>query len=201
MPIHLRTPFELLRRLGCRIERVHAPPGGIAAPRNAEHPGVEAGDLGDLAARERDHFPTTASQTTREETASNLPTTDDAKTNRLGGLAPASHDGMVFALRADLCGATRRAEPRDGLREPLGVDCGELFPVGGHIVLGEDRRHRAYRHTGIAVDALLGLDVQHPRTLVDAVDRALVHTGLVLYIDARFRDHVGHASALPPSDH
>ena len=68
---------------------------------------------------------------------------------------------------------------------------------GGDVVLAEDRRHRAHRHAGVAVDALVRLDVEHPGTLVDAVDRTLVHARLVLDVDARFRDHVGHVRQFP----
>ena len=43
-----------------------------------------------------------------------------------------------------------------------------------------------------AVDALLGVDDQHSLELVDAVDRADVHAGLVFDVDAGLGDDVGH---------
>src|ERR671910_1665015 len=97
---------------------------------------------------------------------------------------------MVLLLRSGLGSTTWRAET--GGLEPLGVHRGELLPFRRQIVLREDRRDGADRHAGITVHALVGMDVQHPRTFVDAVDRTLVHTGLVLDVDARFRDHVRH---------
>src|SRR5205807_3785535 len=65
------------------------------------------------------------------------------------------------------------------------------------VVLGEDGRHGAYRHARVAVDALIRLDVEHPRALVDAVDRALVDARSVLHVDTRLSDHVGHATSNP----
>ena len=98
-------------------------------------------------------------------------------------------------LRPRLRRPAGRAETRR--LEPLGVDLGELLPVRGEIVLGEDRGHGAHGDACVAVHALVGLDVEHP-PLVDAVDRALVHAGLVLDVDARFGDHVCHQVSFPP---
>src|SRR5205823_2217832 len=47
-----------------------------------------------------------------------------------------------------------------------------------------------------AVDALLGVDDEHPAELVDAIDRADVHAGPVLHVDTRLGDDVGHAYLL-----
>jgi hypothetical protein len=55
----------------------------------------------------------------------------------------------------------------------------------GHVVFVEDRLNRAYRLAGTAVDALAGVDVEHPPAFVDAVDRAFVDAGLVLDVDRR----------------
>jgi hypothetical protein len=40
------------------------------------------------------------------------------------------------------------------------------------------------------------MDVEHPLPLVDAVNGALIHTGAILDIHARFGDHIGHRALL-----
>src|SRR5690606_42166459 len=63
-----------------------------------------------------------------------------------------------------------------------------------YVVTGLDG---ANRFAGTAVYALVGLDVQRPGPLVDAVDGALVDAGAVHHVDARLTDDVGH-TVLPP---
>src|SRR5215211_4059292 len=99
---------------------------------------------------------------------------------------------MVLLGRADLRGAAGRADPAHVVGEELGVDRRELLPLGGDVVLVEDRGHRAHRLAGPAVHALVGLDVEHPPALVDTVHRALVDAGPVLHVDAGLADRVGH---------
>src|SRR5690606_16022124 len=67
-----------------------------------------------------------------------------------------------------------------------------LLPLLGGVVLVEDRLDRADRLARTAVDALVGVDVQHPLALVDAVDRTFVDAGAVLDVHTRLGDHVGH---------
>src|SRR4051812_39616159 len=100
---------------------------------------------------------------------------------------------MVDGGRTHLRRTPRRTEATDGVVEELRVDRRELLPLTGHVVLVEDRGHGAGRLAGTAVDALIGLDVQHPRTLVDAVDGTFVHAGAVFDVDAGLCDRVGHA--------
>src|SRR5581483_3643810 len=67
----------------------------------------------------------------------------------------------------------------DGL-DPLvegGVDADERLPLLWQRVLGEDRLDGALRLAGAAVDALLRVDHEDARRLVDAVDRADVDAG------------------------
>src|SRR5206468_5649563 len=109
----------------------------------------------------------------------------------LGGLVVGDVVG-VARLGADLGGAAGRAQ----LLEPGGVGGGELLPLRRHVVLVEDRLDRADRLAGAAVDALVRVDVEHPVALVDAVDRAFLDAGLVLDVDARLGDDVGHR--VPP---
>ena len=68
-----------------------------------------------------------------------------------------------------------------------------------------DRRDRARRHAGAAVDALFRMDVQHRRgcelrlvlARVDAVHRADVHAGGVFGFDAGVGDDEWHARESP----
>src|SRR5439155_10093283 len=97
-----------------------------------------------------------------------------------------------------LGGAAGGANPADRVAEELRVDRRELLPLAGDVVLVEDRGDRAHRLARAAVDALVGLDVEHPPALVDAVHRALVDAGPVLHVDAGLADRVGHGGFLPP---
>src|SRR3990170_2238001 len=84
---------------------------------------------------------------------------------------------------------------RVGVLKPLGVQLRVLFPLVGHVVLGEDRGHRAHRLAGAAVDALVGVDVELAVGAlfeVDAVHGAHLDARLVDDIDAGLRDNVGY---------
>src|SRR5262249_3335224 len=67
-------------------------------------------------------------------------------------------------------------------------------PLLGDVLLGEDRLDRTRIDAGAAVDALVGIDVEHPILVGpdDAVDRAFLDAGLVLHVDAGLGDDVGH---------
>src|SRR6476620_4286247 len=85
--------------------------------------------------------------------------------------------------------------------EVVRVDLRVLLPLVGQLVLGEARIDRAGLHAGVAVDALLGIDVEHLGSViaglvgrrVDAVHGAHLDAGVVLGADARLGDHVGHS--------
>src|SRR5215207_4225414 len=100
---------------------------------------------------------------------------------------------MVLVDDTELGRSARRAE----VVEELGVGLGVVLPLLGDVVLVEDRLDRADRLTGSAVDALVGVDVEHPLALVDAVDRTLLDTRQVLQIDAGLRDGVCHERCPP----
>src|SRR5207247_10014474 len=110
----------------------------------------------------------------------------------LAGAAPARDDRVVLLGGTDLRRAAGRADAAHVVGEELRVDRGELLPLRGDVVLVEDRGDRAHRLAGAAVQALVGLDVEHPAALVDAVHRALVDAGAVLHVDAGFGDGVRH---------
>src|SRR3954470_12116471 len=105
---------------------------------------------------------------------------------------------------------TRRPGPttsRNGLpallvREVLRVLLREPLPLVGQLVLGEAGVDRACLDAGVAVDALLRVDVELldvvvvrlVRRGVDAVDRADLDARVVLGVDAGLGDHIGHRS-------
>src|SRR5215210_5836252 len=83
------------------------------------------------------------------------------------------------------------------------VDRRVLGPLVRKLVLGEAGIHRAGLDAGVAVDALLGVDVELLDTVVvglvggwlDAVHRAHLDARVVLLPDAGLSDHVGHMEA------
>src|SRR5207244_8451259 len=99
---------------------------------------------------------------------------------------------MVLVDGTHLRRAPGRADAGDLLVEELGVDRRVVLPLRRHVVLVEDRRHRAHGLARPAVHALVGLDVEHATALVDAIHRALVHARPVLHIDAGLADRVCH---------
>src|SRR3954465_13356990 len=90
--------------------------------------------------------------------------------------------------------------PASAVLEVLRVDLGEPLPLVGQLVLGEARVDRARLDAGVAVDALLRVDVELLHLVVvrvlrrrmDAVDRAHLDARVVLRADARLGDDVGH---------
>src|SRR5699024_5288869 len=90
----------------------------------------------------------------------------------------------------------RRTSGGSQVVEVIDVDVVVDAPLFGHVILVEDRLDRAHRFAGTAVDAFVGVDVQHPFPFIDAVDWALIDAGLVLHVDTRFSNDVSHA---PPS--
>src|SRR5689334_14427885 len=99
-------------------------------------------------------------------------------------------DRVVLVDDAEL----RRAPGAAEVVEELDVRLVVVGPLLGDVVLVVDRLHRADRLARTAVDALVGVDVQRPLALVDAVDGTFLDAGLVLEVHARLGDHVRHAA-------
>ena len=97
----------------------------------------------------------------------------------------------VSSLSTKLCCTTGRTE----FGEELCIGASEVGPLRRDIIFVVDRLNRAYRLTGAAVDTLIGLDLQHPATLIDAIDRAFFDACLVLEVYARLGDDVSHWSS------
>ena len=84
------------------------------------------------------------------------------------------------------------------------VQMNECRPFMGSFVQRVDRLHRAGRHAGAAVDAFVGVDVEHlgriERGLVfarmDAVHRADVDAGGIFRFNARVGDDEWHSRIL-----
>ena len=75
----------------------------------------------------------------------------------------------------------------------LGVQRREVLPLVGQVVLVEDRLDRALRDAGLAVDALVRVDVEHLGPFVEAIDRADDHAVGVLAVEAGLGDDVSHS--------
>src|SRR5215203_1470199 len=84
------------------------------------------------------------------------------------------------------------------LLEEVGVLCDVALHLVWDLVLGIDSLDWALRLAGAAVYALLGVYEELIPSVVDAVDRTDLDTGLVLGAYAGLCDHVG-SSLLPPS--
>src|SRR5688500_19606464 len=77
----------------------------------------------------------------------------------------------------------------------------EVLPLLGRLVEGIDRLDRTRRHTRAAIDAFIGMNVEHFRRLefpfvlarVDAVDGTYIDTRRILGADARFADDIRHS--------
>src|SRR5712692_3575641 len=93
------------------------------------------------------------------------------------------------------------------------VDLDVRVPLLWQIGLCEDCRHWTNGHTGTAVNALGGIDIQLRHFVVgwaaivissalrrmDTIHRAHVHTSGVLGSNARFSDDICHRAFLPPT--
>src|SRR6478609_522021 len=117
-----------------------------------------------------------------------------------GPLPVTSSSGRLKRLRLDRrvvpgkSSVIARTTRRSQYVEDLTIDDTVGMHFRGKIVLVEDGLHRADRLARPAVDAFVGVDVQLAGTLVDAVDRALLDARLVLDVDARLGNHIGHDS-------
>lgn len=80
--------------------------------------------------------------------------------------------------------------------EKVGVLLNEALPLLRHFILRVDRVHRTRLHARSAVDAFAGVDVQHLVALVNAINGARRHSGLVFYSDAWLANDICHALLL-----
>ena len=106
----------------------------------------------------------------------------------LASLRQCRNHGMIRIGGSNLARSTWGANRL----EEDGVYFTVLLPLTRDVVFIIDRLHRTDRLTGAAIDTFIGLDVEHPSALVNAVHRTLFDTGLILYIHTRLGDYVGH---------
>jgi hypothetical protein len=106
----------------------------------------------------------------------------------LSGLRESNNSWMIGVGGADLGSSSRRTDRCKECR----VDLAVLLPIAGNVILVIDRLYWADRLAGTAINALIGLDVEHPITLINTINRALFNAGLILDIHTRLGDYVGH---------
>src|SRR4051812_24107978 len=122
------------------------------------------------------------------------------RSRRAGAAAGAVADAAAVGVRRAYPARRVTRKGRSATLEVLDVDLGEPLPLVGQLVLGEARVDRARLDAGVAVDALLRVDVELLHLVVvrllrrrmDAVDRAHLDARVVLRADARLGDDVGH---------
>jgi uncharacterized membrane protein YGL010W len=90
---------------------------------------------------------------------------------------------------ADLGSASRGSN----LGEEVDVCLVVLAPLARKIVFVVDSLNRANWLTSTTVHALIRVDVKHAIALINAVNRALINTSLVLDVHAWKGDYIGHS--------
>ena len=86
-----------------------------------------------------------------------------------------------------------RPAGRTNLVEKLNVGRVVLGPFFRSVVLVIDSLDRAHRLARTAIDAFVGVDVEHPVSLIDAVHWALINTRAVFHIHTGERDYVSQS--------
>jgi hypothetical protein len=82
----------------------------------------------------------------------------------------------------------------------VGVHCGEVLPLLGQIILGEDGLYRTRGLARSTIDTLVRMDIEHLSALkirfilprVNAVNRANVNTSRILGPNAGFSYYISH---------
>src|SRR5262249_39860312 len=77
-------------------------------------------------------------------------------------------------------------------KHPLRVELSKLRPLARHIRVVENRLHGTLRHTRLAIDTLLWIDIELHVVLVKAVAGADDHAVRVLAVAARLTNNIGH---------
>ena len=77
-------------------------------------------------------------------------------------------------------------------RKEGGVNLAVLLEIAWNIIFVVNSFNWADRFAGPTIHALIGLDVEHPITLINAVNGTLLDARLILHIHTRLGDYVGH---------
>src|SRR5215471_14282762 len=146
-----------------------------------------------------------------------------ARNRRNGPLKQLATNGFELDVREREKAASReylecpkRKEPRKAglcsspeiqeallLGVPVGVNGSEVLPLFRKIFEGKNGGYRANRDASAAIDTFDGIDIEHRFALmigfvlarVDAVHRTNVNARRVLGVDARFGNHISHATS------
>jgi hypothetical protein len=81
---------------------------------------------------------------------------------------------------------------RSHLDKELDIGRVVLRPLLGEVILVVDGFDWTHRFAGSTIHALIRVDVEHPVTFIDAINRALINAGAVFDINTGERDYVGH---------
>jgi hypothetical protein len=95
---------------------------------------------------------------------------------------------MIMIGEANFCSTTRGPN----LNEEFRINLRKFFPLTWDIIFVIDRFNWADRLAGSTIDALIGLDVEHAITFVDAIDWALFNAGFILHIDTWLGNYICH---------
>jgi len=106
--------------------------------------------------------------------------------------------GYLLSQSICLLNGKRRLLSCDGWRLlcHFRVECNECLPLLGNIVLVEDCINRAFMGARLAVDAVIGIDIQHLLTFVKAVAGADNNAISMLAAKAGSGHDKGHKYAL-----
>ena len=94
----------------------------------------------------------------------------------IGAISVLAGAGLLRAVILGKCAYLDRSAARAHVVEELDIGLVLVRPLFRHVIFVVDRIDRAHRFAGTAVDAFVGVDVEHPVTLVNAVDRAFINT-------------------------
>jgi hypothetical protein len=86
------------------------------------------------------------------------------------------------------------------LRSEFRIQLSKRLPLLGQVVLMEDCLNRTLWYAGFAVDALIGMNVQHLLSLIEAFYGAHNDTVGVLACEAGLSNHMGHDVSPGSSD-
>jgi len=92
-----------------------------------------------------------------------------------------SHERNVKSLSAKLCCPTWAAKHI----EEVSVNGGVRLPLFGHIVFVINSFNWAHWLARATVNTLIRLDIKHPVTLVDAINRAFFNASTVFEVNTR----------------
>ena len=92
----------------------------------------------------------------------------------------------------------RRIPARHIRPKKLRIDGHELQHLRWQPFIGMNSTYRADRLAQTAIDTFIGLDINRPAALIDAIDRTRSQAGQIFDVDAGGGDDIGHLSTTFP---